>query len=216
MASPVVLEIISGLMSSSCTIGKSVTNCDRRSSVSSTREMSAGLVPRAPSRSLKALTERTRSCASASVTNVFHYFHKHAARAEHNHRTVLGIGSDAADEFAVALDHFLNDDAFKAVENSAFFKLGHKIAILSAQFFVRADVHAHAAYVGFVRSALGGHLHHNGVAYLLRGSHCLVFPDGKAGSADTNTVGFEYIKAFTRGEFQAPFGLHGSEDIAHG
>ena len=151
-----------------------------------------------------------------SKTNVFHYFHKHAARAEHDHRAVLRIGGDAADKLTVALDHFLNDDAFKSIKNAALFEFGYEIAVLRAQFLVRADVHAHASHVGLVRRALGGHLHHDGVAHFLSGSYGFVFTDDKACPADPHAVGLEYVETFARGELQAPFGLHGGKDVAHG
>ena len=56
-----------------------------------------------------------------------------AAEAEHQHRAVLRVGGDAADHFAGAFDHFLNDDAFKPVEQAALVELGDEVAVFGAK-----------------------------------------------------------------------------------
>ena len=70
-------------------------------------------------------------------------FNKDAAETEHNHRTHLRIGGDAGDKFALALDHFLNDDAFKTFKQPLGLEFGKQILIFGAQlcFVGNADTH---------------------------------------------------------------------------
>ena len=62
-----------------------------------------------------------------------HDLDEDAAEAEHQHRAVLRVGGDAADHFAGAFDHFLNDDAFKPVEQAALVELGDEVAVFGAK-----------------------------------------------------------------------------------
>ena len=65
--------------------------------------------------------------------DVLHDLDEDAAEAEHQHRAVLRVGGDAADHFAGAFDHFLNDDAFKPVEQAALVELGDEVAVFGAK-----------------------------------------------------------------------------------
>ena len=74
-------------------------------------------------------------------------FNKDAAETEHNHRTHLRIGGDAGDKFALALDHFLNDDAFKTFKQPLGLELGKQILIFGAQLCFVGNADTHPAHI---------------------------------------------------------------------
>ena len=141
--------------------------------------------------------------------HILHDFNEYAAQAEHHHRTVLGIGGNAADHLSRSLDHFLNDDAFKPVGKSPLGQFCNEIRVLGAQFCFGGDVHAYAADIGFVRCRLAGHLHHHGVADAVCDGDSLLDVLGKARSAGPHAVGGKHIHAFSGRELSAVFSERG-------
>ena len=130
-------------------------------------------------------------------------FNKDAAETEHNHRTHLRIGGDAGDKFALALDHFLNDDAFKTFKQPLGLEFGKQILIFGAQLCFVGNADTHPAHIRLVRGGFGRHFHDYWVAHAGGELNGFCFAVSHAAAAGAHAAGVKYFEGFARCEFAA-------------